>query len=167
MSDKTTEQAAPATAPVASPAPKAKGGLRSPVAWRILKPRGSAGGVRVITDDDQLARVLKGDQLPKADLKIRWYEPGEVAMDIPASAVGWLTEGDDPLICEANSAADPYSDAAVAKKSAEVKAVLDAAAEAQRAYNAAMAPRIAAAKRAAEAGAKVPPDAAVKSEEAE
>lgn len=90
-----------------APPPKVKpSGLRAAGEWRVLPVRAA---LLLITDDGQLARVLKGESIPKEELHTRWAIAGEIATDIPASSLTWMLEGPEPWVCKANGPDDPYT----------------------------------------------------------
>lgn len=78
----------PMKAPVKA-APKAPA-LRDPGTYRVGTARGA---IWIITDDDQLARILRGENIPKAERKVKRYVSGEIVKGIPATSVPWMLSG--------------------------------------------------------------------------
>lgn len=64
--------------------------LRDPGTYRVGTARGA---IWIITDDDQLARILKGERIPKAERKVKRYVSGEIVKGIPATSVPWMLSG--------------------------------------------------------------------------
>lgn len=64
--------------------------LRDPGTYRVGTARGA---IWIITDDDQLARVLRGENIPKAERKMRRYASGELVTGIPATSLPWMLSG--------------------------------------------------------------------------
>lgn len=100
---------APAATAAPAPAPKRAGGLRADGAYRVLDKRAF---IEYPADDDQLAALIKGDKIPRADRKVKRVHTGEIATGIPAASVkGLVASG---WICEANGPDDPYRKAPAA-----------------------------------------------------
>lgn len=92
-----------APAPAPAPAPKRAGGLRAPGAYRVLDKRAF---IEYPDDDDQLAALVKGDKIPRADRKVKRVHSGEIATGIPAASIKALVASG--WVCEANGPDDPY-----------------------------------------------------------
>lgn len=94
---------APAATTAPAPAPKRAGGLRADGAYRVLDKRAF---IEYPADDDQLAALLKGDKIPRADRKVKRVHTGEIATGIPAASIKALVASG--WVCEANGPNDPY-----------------------------------------------------------
>lgn len=75
---------------VKKPAPAKPAPLRDPRTFIVGAARGA---IWIITDDDQLARVQKGERIPKAERKMARYASGERVTGIPAASVPWMLSG--------------------------------------------------------------------------
>lgn len=83
--------------------PAAKSSLRSTVVYRVLSKRGQ---LIIPDDDEQLARMLKGEIIPRDQLTVLRVEPGQTTDRVPLASERVLqTSG---WICVAGSDEDPY-----------------------------------------------------------
>lgn len=117
----TTPPSGPATMP-----PPASSKLRDKGSWRVLDRQRQLGAWAVDedgnqipgpgylkffldypADDAQLAAILKGDRIARAERKMRRAWAGEIVTDLPAVSVPGLLENGS--ICKANGPDDPYA----------------------------------------------------------
>ena len=102
-----------------TPTPPPAKKLRDAGKWRVLLPPDrpdSDGMIMYPADDAQLARLLKGDTIPRAEREMKKVFPGDVVGDFPAKSVPWMHEAG--WITEANGPDDPYKKAPKAAKGA-------------------------------------------------
>lgn len=81
----------PPVAPAAKP--KASADLRDRKPYRVTAVR---DGLYIVTDDDQLARMIAGERIPPHARKVRYAPTGAIVTDLPAKSVpgllaaGWI-----------------------------------------------------------------------------
>lgn len=105
----------PAAASVATPAKAGRSALRSDKRYRVTDVRAA---IWIVTDDDQLARMAKGDRIPKGDRLVRRCVTGDVVTDVPKASEAWMVTAG--WIVPADSPADRWSPAAM-KAAAEAE----------------------------------------------